>query len=100
MLRNLTTETLEQIGELARASMAAEWAADPDKRVWRSCGELGDPRPPTPERMAMEGFIRGLPDDHLIEVQACFWLGRDHTPDSGVTRALSRLLEHSRRDTD
>jgi hypothetical protein len=100
MLEHVTIVTLKQISDLARAAKAAEWAADPDKSVLHTIDLFEEERPPTPEDIALEEFIRGLSYDQLIELQACYWLGLSHTTKSRVKRVLAYYLDYSRRYPD
>jgi hypothetical protein len=97
MLEHVTTATLKHISELARASKAAEWEADPDKSVLHTIDLFEEELLPTPEHIALEEFIQGESYDQLIEIQACYWLGLNHTAKDRVESALRGHLDHSRR---
>jgi hypothetical protein len=99
MLEHVTIATLKHIGELDRASAAAEWAAPGNRTCW-SFDEPDEPSEPTPERLALLSFLEGLSHDQLVETQAAYWLGRDYVPKTRVRRALKGLLEYSRAHPD
>jgi hypothetical protein len=100
MFNHVTVGTLKQICELAQASAAAEWVADPDNRVWGDFGEPYEPRPRTPEWLALHDFLEGLSHDELVETQAAHWWGRDFVPKERAKRALQSMLDYSRKHPD